>query len=72
MIRQYPLASCIWRRPDGTECLLLRDGRQGGWELRVVRDFEVLERATFPDYEGAQSEAAAWQQRRWIRHTATH
>ncbi len=31
----------LWRRPDGTRCVVSHDGR-GGWQLRVTRDDEQL------------------------------
>ncbi len=57
---KQPLALRLWRLPDQTQCLELQDGRRGGWEIRVVRDFEVLQAAFFEDRTAAEREGAAW------------
>ena len=50
----------LWRLPDQTQCLELQDQRRGGWEVRVVRDFEVLKAAFFTDKLAAEEQGAAW------------
>ncbi len=55
-----PLAVRLWRLPDETQCLELRDGRRNGWEVRVVRDYEVLKRAFFSDRVDAEKQGVAW------------
>lgn len=55
-----PLAVRLWRLSDDTQCLELRDGRRNGWEVRVIRDFEVLRRAFFSDRGDAEQQGAAW------------
>lgn len=55
-----PLAVRLWRLPDETQCLELRDGRRDGWEVRVIRDFEVLKKAFFTDRDEAEQQGNAW------------
>ncbi len=55
-----PLAVRLWRLPDETQCLELRDSRRDGWEIRVVRDYEILKKAFFTDRLDAEHEGAAW------------
>jgi len=56
----HPLAMRLWRLPDNTQCLELRDSRRDGWEIRVVKDYEVLKRAFFTDRLDAEEQGSAW------------
>ncbi len=55
-----PLAVRLWRLPDDTQCLELRDGRRDGWEVRVIRNFEVLKREFFTDRHAAEEQGSVW------------
>ncbi len=55
-----PLAVRLWRLPDDTQCLELRDGRRNGWEVRVVRDYDILKREFFTDRHDAEEQGSAW------------
>jgi len=56
---EIPLAR-LWQLPDGTACLLLKDPRTENWELRVVRQSDVLRTERFGSPIVAMDEAKHW------------
>jgi len=56
---EVPLAR-LWRLPDGTTCLLLKDPRAENWEIRVERDRSVLKSERFGSPIIAMEEAKLW------------
>lgn len=56
---EVPLAR-LWRLPDGTTCLLLKDPRAENWEIRVERDRSVLKSERFGSPIIAMEEAKQW------------
>jgi hypothetical protein len=59
---EVPLAR-LWRLPDGTTCLLLKDPRAENWEIRVERDRSVLKSERFGNPIIAMEEAKQWKAR---------
>jgi hypothetical protein len=58
-MREVTLAR-IWRLPDGTACLLLKDPRSVDWELRVTRGEEILRSENFISAIVAMEQAKYW------------
>jgi hypothetical protein len=56
---EVPLAR-LWQLPDGTSCLLLKDPRAENWELRVVRQADVLRTERFGNPIVAMDQAKHW------------
>ena len=56
---EVPLAR-LWRLPDGTTCLLIKDVRAENWQLRVVRGGETLRTEPFGSPIVAMNEAKQW------------
>jgi hypothetical protein len=56
---EVPLAR-LWRLPDGTSCLLLKDSRAENWQLRIIRDNKVLRLERFGSPIVAMDEAKHW------------
>ena len=56
---EVPLAR-LWQLPDGTSCLLLKDPRAENWELRVVRQADVLRTERFGSPIVAMDQAKHW------------
>jgi hypothetical protein len=56
---EIPLAR-LWRLPDGTTCLLLKDPRVASWELQVIRDGETIRHERFGSPIVAMEEAKQW------------
>jgi hypothetical protein len=56
---EVPLAR-LWKLPDGTCCLLLKDPRADTWELRVVRDGTTLRRGQYGSVIVAMDEGKQW------------
>lgn len=56
---EVPLAR-LWHLPDGTFCLLLKDQRAENWEIRVVRQAQVLRAEHFGNPIVAMDEAKNW------------
>jgi hypothetical protein len=50
----------LWQLPDGTSCLLLKDPRAENWELRVVRQADVLRTERFGSPIVAMDQAKHW------------
>jgi hypothetical protein len=50
----------LWQLPDGTSCLLVKDGRAENWHLRVVRGDETLRTERFGSPIVAMNEAKQW------------
>lgn len=56
---EIPLAR-LWQLPDGTNCLLLKDGRAENWELRVVRGDRTLRSERYGSAIVAMDEGKQW------------
>jgi len=56
---EVPLAR-LWQLADGTSCLLLKDPRAENWELRVVRERNVLRTERFGSPIVAMDQAKHW------------
>ncbi len=50
----------LWRVPDGTTCLLLKDPSARDWEVRVMREDLVLRAEHFANPIVAMEEAKQW------------
>jgi hypothetical protein len=50
----------LWLLADGTSCLLLKDPRAENWELRVVRERNVLRTERFGSPIVAMDQAKQW------------
>ena len=50
----------LWHLPDGTSCLLLKDSREGNWEVRVVRDGHTIRSERFSNPITAMDQAKLW------------
>jgi hypothetical protein len=58
-MREVTLAR-MWRLPDGTSCLLLKDPRSVQWELRVTRGEQILRSEHFTSPIVAMEQAKFW------------
>jgi len=58
-MNEIPLAR-VWRLPDGTECLLFKIVSADKWELRVVRDQQILRTGQFGNPIAAMDEGKTW------------
>ena len=56
---EVPLAR-LWQLPDGTSCLLIKDGVAENWQLRVIRGDETLRSERFGNPIVAMDEAKRW------------
>ena len=56
---EVPLAR-LWQLPDGTRCLLIKDGVAENWQLRVIRGDETLRSERFGNPIVAMEEAKRW------------
>jgi hypothetical protein len=50
----------LWRLPDGTTCLLLKDPNRPEWEARITRADLVLRSEYFTNPIVAMEEARQW------------
>jgi hypothetical protein len=56
---EVPLAR-FWQLPDGTSCLLIKDGSARNWQLRVIRGSQTLRSEPFDSPIVAMYEAKQW------------
>ena len=56
---EVPLAR-LWKLPDGTSCLLIKDSGAENWQLRVIRGGETLRSERFGNPIVAMDEAKRW------------
>jgi hypothetical protein len=56
---EVPLAR-LWQLPDGTSCLLLKDGRAGNWRLCIMCSGQTLRSEHFGNPIVAMDQAKQW------------
>ena len=56
---EIPLAR-LWQLDDGTLCLLLKNSQTESWELRVVRQNDIIRSEHFGHPVVAMDEAKTW------------
>jgi hypothetical protein len=56
---EVPLAR-LWQLPDGTSCLLLKDGGAGNWRLCIIRGGQTFRSEHFGSPIVAMDQAKQW------------